>query len=220
MGAFDSLGVQDEVQHVMSSEARAGLYGFFSRIFTKELDEEALALLRSPLGQELLPQTHACGELRASGDPAWIQATFDPDYVHLTVVNVVPYASFYLRDDAMVEGGSSNPVADFMKSFGFEVDLGAARSLAPDHIGIELEFMATLCQAQAEAEGRPDPDYAAKIEDVQRRFLREHLLTWAPVYLFAVERCAHTTVYKEAAHVGLDYIASDYEALSSKDRDE
>jgi len=204
----------------MSPDARARLYGFFSRIFTKELDTEALELLCSPLGQELLPQTHACGELVASGDASWIQATYNPDYVHLTVVNVVPYASFYLRDDAMVEGGSSNPVADFMKSFGFEVDLGAARSLAPDHIGIELEFMATLCLAQVEAEGRPDLAYAAKIEQVQRQFLGEYLLNWAPIYLFAVERCAHTTLYKEAAQVGLDYIASDYEALSSRDRDE
>ncbi len=203
----------------MSPMARASLYGFFSRIFTKELDPEALELLCSPLGEELLPQTHACGELVASGDAAWIQATYNPDYVHLRIVNVVPYASFYLREDAMVEGGSSNPVADFMKSFGFEVDLGAARSLAPDHIGIELEFMATLCQAQAEAEDRPDPVYAAKIEQVQEQFLREYLLNWAPIYLFAVERCAHTTLYREAAQVGLDYIASDYEALRSKDRD-
>lgn len=198
----------------MQASARAGLYGFFSRLLTRELNDEAVELLHSPLGAELLPEYHASSELEISLDREQRCATFDVDFVHLTVVNVVPYASFYLRADAMVEGASSNPVAEFMRAYGFEVDLERARALAPDHIGVVLEFMATLCEAEAEAQARPDEAYAAKIHAIQRQFLQQHVVNWAPVYLFAVERCAHTTLYREVARVCMDFIGADYELLS------
>ncbi len=198
----------------MEAQARANLYGFFSRLFVHELGEAAAKLVSGPLGVELLPEFNASPEAQLLEDEDQRVTRFDTDFVHLTVVNVVPYASFYLRDDAMVEGGSSNPVTEFLKRVGFEVDLAAARSLAPDHIGILLEVMSTLCTAEAEAMARPDEAYAAQIRSIQQDFLREHVVNWAPVFLFAVERCAHTGLYREAARVAMDFIASDFEAVN------
>jgi TorA maturation chaperone TorD len=198
---------------MMDAQGRANLYGFFSRLFVRELDAEAAALLAGPVGQELLPQATAAGEVALAAEPAARRAVLDPDYTHVTVVNVVPYASFYLREDAMVEGGGQNPAAEFLRRYGFEVELGAARALAPDHLGILLEGMALLCGHEAEVAARPDPEYAALIRGVERTFLQDHLLSWAPVYLFAVERCAHTTLYREAAQVLMDLLGSDHEAL-------
>ena len=200
----------------MEAQGRANLYGFFSRLFIRELDDEAVALLAGPLGQDLLPEATAAGDVALAADPARRHAVLDPDYTHITVVNVVPYASFYLRDDAMVEGGTANPAAEFLKEYGFEVDLVAARSLAPDHIGILLESMAVLANAEAEAEARPDPAYAARIRQVQRTFLQDHLLSWAPVYLYAVERCAHSALYREAASVLMDFLGSDAQDLEAE----
>ena len=202
----------------MEAQARADLYGLFSRLFVKELDDEAARLLDGELGRELLPDSVEAGEVARARDPAYRQAVLDADFAHLTVVNVVPYGSFYLRPDAMVEGGTQNPVSEFLRRYGFEVDLAAARSLAPDHIGIALETLSVLAGHEAEAEARPDPEYAARVRQVQRAFLWEHLLPWAPLYLFAVERCAHTTLYREAAQVLMDFLGSDHEALSAQER--
>ncbi|MCA9551545.1 MAG: molecular chaperone TorD family protein [Myxococcales bacterium] len=201
---------------MMEAQGRANLYGFFSRLFIRELDDEAVALLAGPLGQDLLPEATAAGDVALAADPARRHAELDPDYTHITVVNVVPYASFYLRDDAMVEGGTANPAAEFLKEYGFEVDLVAARSLSQDHIGIVLESMAVLANAEAEAAARPDPAYAARIRQVQRTFLQDHLLSWAPVYLYAVERCAHSTLYREAASVLMDFLGSDAQDLEAE----
>lgn len=201
----------------MDAAARANLYGFFSRIFVRELGADGAELVLGPLGRELLPETHASAEPDALRDPAARTATFDADFVHLTVVNVVPYASFYCRDDGMVHSGTANPVAEFLSSYGFEVDLGAARALSPDHVGVVFEALARLCEAEAEAEARPDPAYAARIREIQRGLLEAHLLGWAPVFFFAVERCAHTTLYAEAASVAMDFVASDHEALSHRE---
>jgi TorA maturation chaperone TorD len=117
---------------------------------------------------------------------------------------VVPYESFYRRDDAMVESGAANPLSSFLTKYGFEADLGTARSLSPDHLGIELELMATLCQ-----------DEAARTEArrVQRELLEEHLLGWAPIYLLAVKRNAHTALYRDGAEGLLHLLHQHHEAL-------
>lgn len=199
----------------MEASARANLYGFFSRLFVCELDDDAVELARGPLGQELLPEFNASEEAALMMDAESRVSTFDTDFVHLTVVDVVPYGSFFTREDAMVESGTANPIADFLHAYGFEVDLGAARALSPDHIGIALEAMSVVCAAEAEALARPDEAYAARIREVERELLRQHVLPWAPVYFFAVERCARTTFYAEAARVAMDFIGSDHELLSA-----
>jgi TorA maturation chaperone TorD len=192
----------------LNARARQALYAFFSRLFVRELDDEARAAVDGPLGRELLPEHHREGGPRPTRDE------LDADFAHITVVDLVPYESFYRRDDGMVHAGGENPVARFLRDYGFEVDLAAARALAPDHLGIELEAMALLCGAEAEAEERPDPAYAAQIRRVERAFLDQHLLTWCPVYLFAVERAARTALYREAARAAMDFIAADAEALA------
>ena len=197
----------------LPAEARANLYAFFSRIFIRELDQVAVALLTGPLGAELLPGFCAGDEVAAVRDPARRVAIFDADFAHLTIVNVVPYGSFYTSPAAMMTSGTTEGVGAFLREIGLEVDLGAARSLATDHAGIVLEALAKLCAAEAEAEARPDPAYAAQIRDLERQLLRQHVLPWLPLYLFAVERCAHTQLYGEAARVSLDFVAADHEQL-------
>ncbi|MCA9543014.1 MAG: molecular chaperone TorD family protein [Myxococcales bacterium] len=204
------------MSHPTDATARGNLYGFFSRLFVKELDAAAVELLWSPLGHALLPRFYAGDEAKHLADADARVRVFDADFVHLTVVNVVPYASFYRRDDARVESGGANPISDWLSQYGFEVDLVAARSLSQDHIGIVLEVMATLCVHEAEAEARPDAEYAAHIRGLQREFLREHVLSWAPVYLFAVERSAHTALYREAAEACVAWLGADFQALTDR----
>lgn len=200
--------------HPHDATARGNLYGFFSRLFVRELDAAAVELLWSPLGQALLPAFSGSAEARLLSDKDARVRVFDADFAHVTIVNVVPYGSFYQRDDARVESGGHNPVSDWLLRYGFEVDLVPARALAQDHFGIVLEAMATLCAHEAEAEARPDPAYAAHIRGLQRAFLREHVLSWAPVYLYAVERVAYTGLYREAAQVCMSWLGADFQALS------
>jgi len=48
---------------------------------------------------------------------------------------------------------------------------------------------------------------------VERDFLEQHLLTWAPVYLFAARRNARTTLYRDAADATLQFLHADFGAL-------
>ncbi|MCO4762443.1 MAG: molecular chaperone TorD family protein [Myxococcales bacterium] len=196
----------------MDATARANLYGFFARLFVRELDDEAIAMVTGPLGLALLEQFAGSAEVSALQDEDTRQAVFDADFAHITIVNVVPYASFYESETAVVEASATTQ--QFLKEIGLEVDLAAARSVSPDHAGIQLEVMAKLCAAEAEAIARPDPAYADKIRKIGQQFLQDHVVGWLPLYLFAVERCAHTRLYGEAARVAMDFVASDLQWLS------
>ncbi len=199
----------------MTPRERANLYAVLSRVWVQELDAATAARLSGPLGEALLPTFWTSEErlCMASGNVDQRQALFDADFVHITVVNLVPYGSFFRSPAGVVEAGSANPIVSFFNMCGFDVDLAAARSLSPDHIGILLELLAHLCEAEAEAMERPDEAYAKEIRGLQSRLLREHMLDWIPLYLFAVQRCAHTLFYREVAEVTMDFVASHFQEL-------
>lgn len=185
----------------MTALERQRLYAFFSRLWVKEPDAEFRATLAGPLGHELL------------GGAPQLEA-LDEDFTHLTVVNLVPYESFYRREDGQIEAGGANPAAAFLQRHGLEVELANARSLAPDHLGIELEVLSVLCRHEQEALEHENGRLALAARRAQRQFLAEHVLTWAPTYLFAAMRNAHTTTYRQGAEATLQFLCSDFEALS------
>lgn len=200
----------------MDAAARHRLYAFFSRLFVREIDDAFAKVLESDFTKALLEDFAASDEVPRLATADTRAAYFDPDYVNLTVVSVVPYESFYRRDDAMVETGRANPLADFLTKYGFEADLAAARSLSMDHVGIELELLATLTQKEHEAAQVGDPKYVAQIRRIERAFLDEHLLGWAPLYFLAVTRNAKTRLYRDGADAALQFLLSDHEALSKE----
>lgn len=187
----------------MTPAARADLYGFFSRLFVRELDAPFAEVLQG-VG-ELLPSFSASDEraLVLSADAR--AAVFDADFAHITVVHLTPYESFFVRDDAKIEAGLDNPLVRFYRAHGYEVDLGAARVLSPDHLGVELEFLSVLARSEHTAEG----EYRIRLGEVQRQFVAEHLGAWAPVYLLAVQRNARTVLYREGARAALEWILTD-----------
>jgi TorA maturation chaperone TorD len=200
---------------MIQPQSRANLYGFLSRLFVRELDDGFADALGGELGRLLLPAFWESEEPASLADPSRRQGLFDADFAHLTMVNLVPYESFYRREDGMIEAGLANPLVQFYRTYGFEADLESARALSPDHLGIELEFMAALAQREQEALKEGQQGYAAVIHGIQARFLREHLLAWAPVYLLAAQRNAKTVLYRDGAEAVLEFLLQDYEWLCS-----
>jgi TorA maturation chaperone TorD len=115
----------------------------------------------------------------------------------------------------MIETGGANPVTDIYSAYDFLVDYEIARVVSADHIGIELEFMHHLCEAQKKAMGENDDEAVAELKKVQHQFLNTHLLKWAPMYLINMKYEARTPLYYDAAETALEFILSDNELLSA-----
>jgi len=137
----------------------------------------------------------------------------NPDFVNLSVLHLVPYETFYTRDDQKIETGGANPVTDIYSRYDFMVDYEIARVVSSDHIGVELEFMHHLCEAQLKAEEEGDMIGVNHLLTAQKEFLNLHLLNWAPLYLINMKYESRTPLYYDAAEMTLEFLLSDNELV-------
>jgi TorA maturation chaperone TorD len=197
-------------------ENRKTLYGLISRIMITEVDCEFLKLIEEnePL-KALLPHYASwdkksklqCGEL--------ISQYYDADYAHLFLMHLVPYESFYTREDQMIQSGGQSPLMSLYNALDFKVELEKARVVSSDHLGVELEFMHMLCEATNKAYEANDDDGVQELLFIQKGFLDDHLLKWAPMFLINMKKEASTPLYHDAAELALEFLLSDYEYIDS-----
>lgn len=196
--------------------ARSNIYGLLSRILLQELDSDILnTLVHDETVLEFLPHWQEW-EQRTTVEPQkLLEEYLNPDFTNLSLLHLVPYETFYTRSDQMIETGGANPVTDIYSAYDFIVDYTVARVVSSDHIGIELEFMHHLCEAQMKALEEGDGGAVSELQAVQHRFLNTHLLKWAPMYLINMKYESRTPLYYDAAEMTLEFILSDNEMLSS-----
>ena len=196
---------------------RIAIYGLISRLMLVEVDEKFLDTIEKDEALlDLFPNYKNWGKRKELSREELVNEFYNVDFASLFLMHLVPYESFYTRDDQMIESGGENPVLDLYNEFEFRVELAKARVVSPDHIGVELEFMYMLCVASLKAFTNDDKDALCELYQVQRAFLKEHLLEWAPLFLINAKRESRTPLYHDGAELTLEFILSDFEYLSEK----
>ena len=199
------------------AQNRSAMYGLLSRIFLLEMDPDTLARLEKMENfQELFPQYYEWEERHKRSRYKLIHEVLNVDFADVAVLHLIPYETFYTREDGMIESGGANPVLQIYNDYGYRVDYEKARVVSPDHIGVELEFMRLLSDAEARAQEEGDEEAAKQLRREQKKFLQEHLLQFAPMYLINVAEQARTPFYKDAAKLALEFLLEDYEYLSGQ----
>lgn len=196
-------------------ENRITLYGLISRLMISEVDCEFLKIIEDnePL-KALLPHYCVwdkkselkCGEL--------ISQYYDVDYANLFLMHLVPYESFYTREDQMIQSGGQSPLMSLYNALDFKVELEKARVVSADHLGVELEFMHLLCNATKKAFEADDKEGVDELLFIQKGFLEDHLLNFAPMFLINMKKEATTPLYHDGAELALEFLLSDYEYLT------
>lgn len=196
--------------------ARSNIYALLSRILLQELDNDVLETLKNdPTVLEFFPNWEKWEQRKSLSNKEILEEYLNPDFTNLSILHLVPYETFYTREDQMIETGGANPVTDVYSAYDFLVDYETARIVSADHIGVELEFMHHLCEAQRKAMAQNDEEAIEELQNVQHRFLNTHLLKWAPMYLINMKYEARTPLYYDAAEMALEFILSDNETLSN-----
>jgi len=200
---------------LLETEQRGFLYALYSRVFMQEADEALLEMIAKKDIKEFFPNLFEWDAYHELSKEELIQSHLNADFTEIALLNLIPYESFYVREDGMIESGGDNPVIQFYDEFNYIVEKDKARIVSPDHIGAELEFMYMLCDAQAKALKNADEVAAQKFEEIQKEFLEKHLLQWAPLYFINVKNEAQTPLYHDGAMTGLEFILSDFEYLNA-----
>ena len=96
-----------------------------------------------------------------------------------------------------------------------EEGLGPEDHLLPDHVAVELEFMAHLARKEAEAWEEGDSDRAETCLRQQESFLREHLARWLPSFCQRVLAGEAHPFYADLAQRAWKQVAEDVAQVRS-----
>ena len=194
--------------------ARGNLYALLSRILLQELDanfvntlknDEAMLAFFPNLKEWDLFQTLSMGDL--------LNQHLNVDFTNISLLHLIPYETFYRRDDQMIETGGANPCTDMYSEYNFLVDFEEARVVSADHIGVQLEFLHHLVEAERKALEEGDAIAVRHFINAEHEFLNKHLLQWAPHYLISAKYESRTPLYHDACEMALEFILSDNEYL-------
>ena len=104
---------------------------------------------------------------------------------HLFGFNIFPYESIFLDPSGLLGGLATDAVLNSYSQAGF---IPSPDSASPDHIGNELDMMAHLTGAEADAWEDNLPIVAQNMQRLQREFLQSHLLRWLFPFVVTVQR--------------------------------
>ncbi len=199
---------------MQNTQARANIYALISRILLQELDKEMLEIIKKDENiLDFFPTLKEWEPFWSVEDETLLEEYFNPDFVNISLLHLIPYETFYTREDQKIETGGANPVTDIYSTYNFMVDFEAARSISADHIGVELEFMHHLVEAELKALEDGSDEAVFELRKVQKEFLNKHLLKWAPMYLINAKYESRTPLYYDAADMALEFLLSDNEYL-------
>ncbi|OFW53549.1 MAG: hypothetical protein A2146_00745 [Actinobacteria bacterium RBG_16_67_10] len=188
----------------MMDDLRSGVYDFLSLGFrqpapaqvevlggsgTRLSLSDLAGLLPVPLGvqQDQLDRFCLDVERRGAGDVA---SELLVEYCRLFLgpgaVPCPPYGSVYL--DGVLMGASTLDAVRRYRGEGLKAD--ASWREPPDHIAVELGFMARLSAAHCQATDANETMEAERLLRIQGEFVRDHLGRWGPLF---AERLSEAT---------------------------
>jgi len=198
-------------------ENRIAIYALISRLMLVEVDETFLKQIESDANiLALFPNYRDWSKRKELPVSTLIAEHYNVDFTNLFLMNLIPYESFYLSEEQMIESGQANPVVELYDALDFRVELEKARVVSADHIGVELEFMYMLCTALKKALDSDDEEGICELLLIQRGFLKDHLLEWMPLFLINAKRESRTPLYHDGTELTLEFILSDYEYVIDK----
>ena len=123
-----------------------------------------------------------------------------------------PYGSVHLEQGHRVMGDTTMAAIHIYESEGLNVVLREA----PDHVAVELEFMAVLCIGETEGITDSDDEKIAHYREKQQRFLEAHLGRWVVEFTDLVQKHAETSFYRTLGQVTQGVVQAHLEELKCK----
>ncbi|HEX2912398.1 MAG TPA: molecular chaperone TorD family protein [Chloroflexia bacterium] len=203
--------VENQDQQAEVAAARAGGYRLLARFFTREVDEPLLAFLRE--NPDFLPGVKLPGAEEQAG---WLHS-LNVEYSRLLLLNVYPYASIYTGREMLLNTEETDRVRRFYTLYGFDHSTfgTGGGNLLPDHLAVELSFLAFLGEEESESWRKNNPARAEFLASVEQTFLTEFLLSWLPVFAVALKRSGTSGFYGAVAEQCLSFACQDFEYLSN-----
>lgn len=215
------MSSKDDFRQLMSN--REELYRFFARLFEKEIDEEFFEQLKHvkfPMDREETRLTEFSDALRRLNDYFEYDAgesldDLAADYAKTFLgagiaqgAAAFPYESVYTSPKHIMMQNAWSEVIEIYENKGVEYD-EESTDLKADHIAIELEYMAFLCDDTSH-----NTETLFGLEE-QKEFLNRHLLNWVPEFCLDIKYFADTEFYRMVGQLTTGFLQFDSFVLDS-----
>jgi TorA maturation chaperone TorD len=139
-------------------------YALLSRLFLDGITTEIAPFLRAiPILAKALTRNNNLDEAAA-------------DHFQLFQRDIFPYESFFLQTNGLLGGTYTAQLQHCFATFGYEpID----PETHADHIGLELDALAFLASAEADAWQDGHPQKVKRLQQQQQNLMGQHLLRWA-----------------------------------------
>lgn len=204
---------------------RQEMYQFLAGLFLQPPSAAMLELLREKGASALLPagddtapwmqdMSAFCEEIKTMADPA---GEMEAEYTALFVLpsGVLPHEAAYLDEQKRLGGRITMAVARFYEEAVMETSEDCIEM--PDHLGMELAFMARLCGLEKLFRAEDDQVSLQVCCSFQRNFMNRHLGCWARQCCEEVMNQAGYGFYRAVAQITMAFLAAEEEHLSCEE---
>ncbi len=210
--------------------ARRDVYAFLSWAFREPPSADAIQVIcgnpfvmeegKNPFGRELGTALHESATIARQED--W-QESSRLEFMRLFKVPgaqyVTPYESVF-RDIREIDGKPvggllAGPSARAVKQWYrlAAVDVSEGFKDLPDHVSLELSYMAHLCQKDLEFAAEGDQPHLLRAREMQRDFLAGHLATWIGLLDDTLREKTQHPYFRAVGTLAAQFTLSDKEVL-------
>jgi DMSO reductase family type II enzyme chaperone len=125
------------------------------------------------------------------------------------------YETEYAMDTIFAKTKELADLNGFYGAFGLQLGEDSNRE-RPDHVSIEMEFVASLLIKEAYARNEGWNDKVNVCLDARKKFLKDHIGRWGPTFCTVIKHKTDIEFYKVLAGLTLDMINKDLKELNVK----
>ena len=191
---------------MVTNSERAKAYNFLSSIYLCQPTRAAIKNWKALLSGEVLD---SLSELKEALDQIDLNAEEELEellweYTRLFIgpyrLPCPPWESVYTSPARLLMQEAYDQMENLYKEMSLTLN---HPDLLPDHLGVELNFLAVL---YGKITGNPEREH--DYMEFAQKFLNEHLRRWVPQFTLDMERAANFLIYKCLARVTRDFITN------------
>ena len=138
-----------------------------------------------------------------------LQAEHRRVFSNVITLDCPPYETLFGNDHVFVQAHVMGDIAGFYKAFGLELSRDIHERL--DHLSVELKFMHFLAYKESYALCHDSADKTQIVVDAQKKFLKNHIGRWVPLFSRMLVKKADTGFFRYLAEFTADCM--DFDAL-------
>lgn len=125
-------------------------------------------------------------------------------FSNVITLDCPPYETLFGNDHVFGQAHVMGDIAGFYKAFGVELSKDIHERM--DHLSVELEFMHFLAYKESYALCHDGPEKTQIVIDAQKKFLKEHIGRWVPLFARMLAKKADVGFFRHIADFTSDLI--------------